>query len=164
LATFKQALVSGTYTFLGPNLKYTSDTPLLLKLYDHFVHHYQQKRFKKEDRSPGSVSLSEEQRNAYKNRCRLAKARKKFAKEQGLPKRYIDIVSDIKATSDDEWDPSVRAYVIRRRPERSEAANRFFRRFDEVWKETTLLTRRWTQRERVWPVNPRDSSFRSLPT
>ena len=40
LNTFKQALVSHTYTHLAPNISYIKDMVLLVKMYDHFVHHY----------------------------------------------------------------------------------------------------------------------------
>jgi hypothetical protein len=55
LNTFKQALVSHAYAHLAPNLSYVKDMVLLVKMYDHFVHHYLYSRYKKECRAPGSV-------------------------------------------------------------------------------------------------------------
>ena len=54
----------------------------------------------------------------------LAAARLKFLEENNYPWRYRVLV-DPKATSDDEYDPKEKAWVIKRRPERSENANRW---------------------------------------
>ncbi|TFK50273.1 hypothetical protein OE88DRAFT_1617841, partial [Heliocybe sulcata] len=116
LTTFQQGILAKVYDQLLPNPRYVTNTMLILKLYDHFVHYYQQKRFTKEKKSPGSVTISEELKTVYKNRERLAACRKKFAKEMKLPAQYINMVSEVKATSDDEWDPELGAYAIKRRP------------------------------------------------
>jgi hypothetical protein len=60
LDTFKQALISHAYAHLAPNQAYTKDMVLLIKLYDHFVHHYQQTRYKKECQMSGSVRAADE--------------------------------------------------------------------------------------------------------
>lgn len=72
LNTFKQALISHTYAHLAPNLAYMQDMTLLVKMYDHFVHHYQYARFKKETRIPGSVRASDTTGPAYTNRRRVS--------------------------------------------------------------------------------------------
>lgn len=72
LDTFKQALVSHAYAFLAPNLSYAHDMVLLVKLYDHFVHHYQQSRYKKECRIPGSIRAADEASPQYKGRARVS--------------------------------------------------------------------------------------------
>ncbi|TFK52727.1 hypothetical protein OE88DRAFT_1677285 [Heliocybe sulcata] len=162
--TFKQALVGHTYEMFAPNLRYTADTMLILRLYDHFVHHVQRRRFLKEQKNPGSVSLAEEHSIMYKNRMRLAKAREKFAKAHKLPKRYVKILGDAKATSDDEWDNTLQVHVIKRLPFRSEAANTFIRQLDKYWKDTTIMEcGRWRQRDRQWLSEARDSACRRLP-
>ncbi|EPQ53430.1 hypothetical protein GLOTRDRAFT_13724, partial [Gloeophyllum trabeum ATCC 11539] len=164
ITTFQQGLMAKAYNQFGPNPKYALNTMTILRLYDHFVHHYQQKRFVKEQKSPGSVATTEARKTAYKNRERLAASRAKFAKEYNLPRRYIDIVSDVKATSDDERDPVTSDYAIKRRPERSAAANAFFRRFDAYKEQTLKLSRRGGQRDRkrFLPENPEDTPFPSL--
>ncbi|TFK45357.1 hypothetical protein OE88DRAFT_1640031 [Heliocybe sulcata] len=154
--TFKQALVGHTYEVLALNLRYTSDTMLILHMYDHFVHHVQSKRFLKEQKNPGSVSLTEEHT--------LAKAREKFAKAHNLPQRYVKIFGNAKVTSDDEWDGTLGVHVIKRLPFRSEAANTFIRRLDTYWKDTTIMEcGQWRQRNRHWPSEPRDSVCCRLP-
>jgi hypothetical protein len=71
LDTFKQALISHAYAHLAPNQAYAKDMILLIKLYDHFVHHYQQKRYKKECRIPGSVRATDEASPQYRGRLRV---------------------------------------------------------------------------------------------
>jgi hypothetical protein len=71
LDTFKQPLVSHAYTHLAPNQAYAKDMILLVKLYDHFVHHYQQSHYKKECRMPGSVRAANEASPQYKGRIRV---------------------------------------------------------------------------------------------
>jgi hypothetical protein len=68
LDTFKQALVSHTYAHLAPNLSYIKDMVLLVKMYDHFVHHYLYNRYKKECRMPGSVRARDEANPVYHRR------------------------------------------------------------------------------------------------
>lgn len=72
LDTFKQALVSHAYAHLAPNLSYAKDMVLLVKLYDHFVHHYLQQRYQKECRVPGSVRAADEVSPQYRNRQRVS--------------------------------------------------------------------------------------------
>jgi hypothetical protein len=68
LDTFKQALVSHAYAHLAPNLSYIKDMVLLVKMYDHFVHHYLYNRYKKECRAPGSVRARDEASPVYHRR------------------------------------------------------------------------------------------------
>jgi len=60
LNTFKQALISHAHMHLAPKLLYTKDMVLLVKLYDHFVHHYLQQHYQKECWTPGSVKAADE--------------------------------------------------------------------------------------------------------
>ncbi|HEV7735749.1 MAG TPA: hypothetical protein VGO47_00010, partial [Chlamydiales bacterium] len=73
LDTFKQALVSHTYTHLQPNTTYAKDMDLLIKLYDHFVHHYQYQCFKKESHNPGSIQAAEEMNPKYQNHKQVSR-------------------------------------------------------------------------------------------
>ena len=68
LDTFKQALVSHAYAHLAPNLSYVKDMVLLVKMYDHFVHHYLYTRYQKECRVPGSVRARDETSPGYHRR------------------------------------------------------------------------------------------------
>lgn len=74
LDTFKQALVSHTYAHLAPNLSYVKDMVLLVKMYDHFVHHYLYTRYKKECRAPGSVRARDEAGPGYHRRNKVSKS------------------------------------------------------------------------------------------
>ena len=65
LHTFKQVLVSHTYAHLALNLSYVKDTVLLVKMYDHFVHHYLYTRYQKECCMPGSVRACDEASPGY---------------------------------------------------------------------------------------------------
>ena len=68
LDTFKQALVSHSYAHLAPNLSYVKNMVLLVKMYDHFVHHYLYNRYKKECHTPGSVRARDEANPGYHRR------------------------------------------------------------------------------------------------
>jgi hypothetical protein len=68
LDTFKQALVSHAYAHLAPNLSYIKDMVLLVKMYDHFVHHYLYNQYKKECHAPGSVRACDEASPGYHHR------------------------------------------------------------------------------------------------
>jgi hypothetical protein len=68
LDTFKQALVSHTYAHLAPNLLYIKDMVLLVKLYDHFVHHYLYNQYKQECHAPGSVRACDKAGPGYHRR------------------------------------------------------------------------------------------------
>lgn len=72
LDTFKQALVSHAYAHLAPNLAYAKDMVMLVKLYDHFIHHYLQERYRRECRLPGSVRATDETSPQYHNRQRVS--------------------------------------------------------------------------------------------
>ncbi|KJA19181.1 hypothetical protein HYPSUDRAFT_143997, partial [Hypholoma sublateritium FD-334 SS-4] len=165
--TFKQALVSHAYLALAPNTAYASNTGVLVKLYDHFVFHFMRLRYRREGRTPGSVSLQLQASPQYQGRIRLAAARLKFLEENGYPKHYRALV-DPKAMSDDEYDPRQKAWIIKRRPERSVKANRWVRILDRVRRESVEQhpTRKWRERRRIVPADTsrqEDSPFVSTP-
>jgi hypothetical protein len=60
----------------------------------------------------------------------------KFATDHKFPKRYVEILKDISAHSDDEYYPPKGFYVVKKLPFRSDAADRFIRRLDQVMHET----------------------------
>lgn len=97
----------------------------------------------------------------------MAAARLKFLEENGYPRRYRALV-DPKATSDDEYDPKQKAWIIKRRPERSVKTNRWVRILDRVRRESIDQhpTRKWRERHRIVPSDPsqqQDSPFVSTP-
>jgi hypothetical protein len=69
--TFRQAMAARAYSHMGPNQDFLHDTALLMRVYDHFVHHFQLQRFKKEGKIPGSVALIEQLRPTYTRRGRV---------------------------------------------------------------------------------------------
>ncbi|KAH9475967.1 hypothetical protein JR316_0011532 [Psilocybe cubensis] len=165
LNTFRQALVSHTYIHLGPNLAYATDEGLLIKMFDHFVFHVMQERYQKELRNPGSVLQNLENTPLYNNRIRLAKARLDFLVQNGYRKRYRDLINP-KATSDDEYDPVQKVWIIRRRPERSPAAEAFIRMLD-VQREAYAIAKSpssWKERRRVVPISGQPlTAFPAIP-
>jgi hypothetical protein len=72
IETFRQALVSGAYIFMGPNVSYAKNMPLLIKIYDHIVHFSQHHRYKKEARNAGSVQVKDEAGPLYRARSRVS--------------------------------------------------------------------------------------------
>ena len=59
-------MVAHAYSFYA--LNYLDDTDLIIRYYDHYVHHLQQERFKKDERDPGSVRVAEKKNGTIKNR------------------------------------------------------------------------------------------------
>ncbi|KAJ2916074.1 hypothetical protein MD484_g4343, partial [Candolleomyces efflorescens] len=170
LDTFKQALVSHAYAFLKPNLAYANDTNMLVKLYDHIVHFYFQGRYTRDARNPGAVQAVDDANSVYRNRARLAKARRKWLTDNGYPRRYRELITP-KATSDDERDPEQRKingrplYFIKARPERSAKVTRFLRILDAKREASARVDpdRRWKERVRQEPATVIPTAFPSIP-
>ncbi|KAF4615913.1 hypothetical protein D9613_006379 [Agrocybe pediades] len=170
--TFKQALISWSYAHLAPNMAYVHDMDLLIKLYDHFVHHHLYSRYKRDARRPGGVLEADLAAPVFQRRTRLAAARHKFAAENGYPPRYLRLIKT-KATSDDEADPDDlkiggrAVYWINRRPERSVEAEVFIRSLDIAREEDVRRdpSRRWKERLRLVRDEGRskDTFFPALP-
>ena len=94
----------------------------------------------------------------------LAEARHTFLVENGYPKHYQDLI-DAKGTSDNEYDPICRVYLIKRRPECSSDANTFFHLLDKKREETIRQdrSRRWHEHIRVVSKDQQNSRFSVLP-
>jgi hypothetical protein len=156
--TFRQAVISHAYDHVRPSHRYTEDMDLLLKIYDHIVHHAHFRQWKAEVQNPGMVKATDESSPAYHGRqqvnspClsfqladpnyairlyQLAKSRLDFLVANGYPQRYRDLIA-VKATSDDEADSTGlkikrrNVYWIKQRPERSSEVELFIRRLDEA--------------------------------
>ncbi|TEB22702.1 hypothetical protein FA13DRAFT_1595691, partial [Coprinellus micaceus] len=165
LETFRHAARSHAYAEFAPNLAYLDDMEFLIRLYDHIVHHYHFSRYTREINSPGVVQESEESNTAYRSRQRLGDARLAYMQMNSYDP-LLFALAEHGATSDDEEDPNERnVYHIRRRPERSTAANTFIRDFDQVRERNTRLdqSKRWRERKRRVPSNQKDTSFPTLP-
>jgi hypothetical protein len=95
----------------------------------------------------------------------------KFIKENGFPVRYQQVIN-IWATSDDEADQAGALINhqmicwIKRRPECSEAAEKFIRLLDELREKSVRQSagKRWNERPwRVPATHQKDSTFLGLP-
>jgi hypothetical protein len=90
--------------------------------------------------------------------------------ENNYPKRYRDLI-DSKSTSDDEVDPSGRAikgqrvYLIKKRPERSAKFEKWIRILDKKRQDDARRdpSKRWRERPREVPEDPKPSDFTALP-
>ncbi|KAJ3569004.1 hypothetical protein NP233_g5339 [Leucocoprinus birnbaumii] len=164
LNTFNQAVVSHAYDSLRPNTKYLTNTDMLIKLYDHFVHHRMYEVFKRELRVPGSAQALSDANPQHQSRLRLANARRAFLKQNKYPKRYLSLITP-KATSDDERDPDGKfedkrpVFLVKQRPERSEAMNRFIRLLEEKRDEGFRFGGQRRERIRKVPSEPQETAF-----
>ena len=187
LDTFKQALISHSYAHFNPNIAYTKNLAFLVWLYDHVVHHYIYSRYKQDIKKPGSVHAADSAisqlhssewhghdpwHSSSNTWFQLATACLNFLQDNCYPQRYLDLI-DPKTTSDDEPDSENctengrLVYWIRKRPERSEAANLFIRNLDEKRESAARFdgSWRWWERLRVVPQveNQKETLFLTLP-
>ncbi|KAJ7833383.1 hypothetical protein B0H13DRAFT_2370469 [Mycena leptocephala] len=127
--TFRFLMGVSAYDFLRPDTSYVKDTTLLVRIYDHFIHHYMFEKWKVEVRMPGGNQLTA-QRNKYSQaRTRLYKSRENFLNNKKITKRLRGMFNP-KATSDAETTP--KGPVALAREERSECANRLVRKVDAL--------------------------------
>ncbi|PPQ77157.1 hypothetical protein CVT24_009828 [Panaeolus cyanescens] len=172
---FRQAVIGGGYDHMLQDTHYLSDSGLLSKFYNGLVHYRYLKRFNRNAQDPGSVEAADEMSPVYKNRERLAAARRKFLRDNGYPARYRQLITT-KATSDDELAPDEaqtlrgkQIYYIKTRPERSPAVNSFIRRIDEMREQMTKFGSKATVVKRIRQPPPPDrdvdhqTSFLQLP-
>ncbi|KAI7947786.1 hypothetical protein MJO28_009694 [Puccinia striiformis f. sp. tritici] len=136
LNTFLQMAGAGGYDFMGFNHAYRDDVVLSIKTYDHFVHHLSSKKFCAEVKEPGKYAKKVEPKNISGNHSRLRTDRYKFAVNNKYPNRYLKMINDINANSDDEWDPLAKCFSIRTLSYRSHSGNIFFRRLDQVMRDS----------------------------
>ncbi|KAF6754953.1 hypothetical protein DFP72DRAFT_1123544, partial [Ephemerocybe angulata] len=169
--TFRQAVVSHAYASYKPNIAYAEDMDLLIRLYDHVVHHFFYGRYTREVHNPGSVQVADEQNTVYKSRSRLAESRLNFMVENRW-NPLLHALASTAATSDDERDPGDKkldnrpVFYTRRRPERSAAANSFIRDLEFKREKNARLDRskRWKERVRIVPSHDQeDTLFPALP-
>lgn len=190
LTTFRHALSMDAYAFTGVDTTAAADMEILIRIYDHFVHHLQPRLRSKESRNPGSVMRSARLNTIYRRRnsvgshqvdnfsgCghlsfaiylltfeRSPSSCLKFLRQNQYPRRYQMLVCDPKANSDDEVDLEDGQYVIKRRLERSVQAETFFRRLDHLRRSTILKEGgQWRERRRKIISNQPPSVFPQLP-
>ncbi|MBW0492138.1 hypothetical protein O181_031853 [Austropuccinia psidii MF-1] len=137
IKTFQQIAATGAYEYMNVNRSLCNNWSLLCNTYNHFVHFVMFKRSQNELRE-GERTLRANAINAIQmRRERLQDARKKYALTNNFPKRYIKVLDDINAHSDDEYIPNHRGYAIKTLPFRSKNANAFFRKLDFLIQQNT---------------------------
>lgn len=161
---FRQIAVSGCYDFMNFNCLYKDDLLLLIRAYNHYVHHVMAQKYQAECKQAGKYQESAESKNAQKNCAWLRDLRMKFAVINDFPPRYKKIISEITAHSDDERDPKGNCFAIKTLGYRSNKANIFFRRLDLVMKGVSSATGKTSRmRVRKLPSKPIESKFTKVP-
>ncbi|KAG7095974.1 hypothetical protein E1B28_006657 [Marasmius oreades] len=140
LDSFSEGLVAGAFNHMKCPSELIARRDLHQMFYNHVVFHYLYGLWMSEGNKPGSVAKAQELNTVYQNRLRLANAREKFLRENDYPERYL-ILADPKATSDDELDPVTKVHQIKKRPERSEAAEIWYRKLDERMRDSSRFCR-----------------------
>ncbi|KIY46351.1 hypothetical protein FISHEDRAFT_47424, partial [Fistulina hepatica ATCC 64428] len=162
--SFRQVARSHAYSFYGAIDGQLDDLPLLFRIYDHFVHHLQQRRFSYERQKPGTVISVEARSKIYHARNRLAEKRKDYLTSHGFPKRVRELVADPRATSDDEFEPASGGHIVKGKVGRSARVTEFVRELDRRRRnDAAILGQRWTERDRIYKDDPAPSPLRALP-
>ncbi|KAA1095104.1 hypothetical protein PGT21_035587 [Puccinia graminis f. sp. tritici] len=138
IRSFQQMVAGGAYQYMNVNARYVDNFDLLKQTYDHYVHYVLAKIFDKEKKEEGKHFRDEERKVLQTARERLKEKRYKFAVNNNFPKRYLDIIKCVQAHSNDEFYPSKSVYIVKKLPFRSQSADVFFRRLDEVMKQSAL--------------------------
>ncbi|KAI9615694.1 hypothetical protein H4Q26_011330 [Puccinia striiformis f. sp. tritici PST-130] len=122
LTIFQQIAVAGGYNFLNFNHNYKDDMLTFIRTYNHYVHHVLAKKYRAECKKVGSNEATIEKNNATRNCIRLRKARVKFGNRNEFPERYMRVLRETAAHSDDELDDDTNSFVIQTLGYRSNAA------------------------------------------
>ncbi|KAF7358646.1 hypothetical protein MSAN_01203400 [Mycena sanguinolenta] len=129
IETFRFLAAGTYYDFFRLNTRFVNDTGLLVRLYDHFVHHHMYEMWAAEIRTPGSNQASTQRNNAIQARTRLHASRAKYLKDPNIPEG-TKLMFAAKATSDDESTPKGPRALAR--PERSRAADKIVRALEDL--------------------------------
>ncbi|MBW0586518.1 hypothetical protein O181_126233 [Austropuccinia psidii MF-1] len=105
IMTFRQIASGGAYEYMSVNLSYCNDLVLLQKAYNHFVHFSMLQKYMKEEKEEGKNLSDKMKGNVQRRRQRLRVVRQNYALTHNLPKRYLKVINDINAHSDDEFHP-----------------------------------------------------------
>ncbi|MBW0542805.1 hypothetical protein O181_082520 [Austropuccinia psidii MF-1] len=131
IQTFRQLASAGAYEYMNINTEFLNSLNLLEATYNHYVHYYMAQKFKKEAKESGKNQKDAERGAILRNRLRLKNLRYRFGVAQGFPQRYLNILGNIDAHSDDEKAPGKKTYFIKKMKFRSQNATIFMRRVDE---------------------------------
>ncbi|KAL0579566.1 hypothetical protein V5O48_002446 [Marasmius crinis-equi] len=130
LSTFRQGILSGAFSHMSCPQNLVRQHQLHVQLYHHVVfQHFKDEWSLAQKFGAESLQMRNSNNTIYQNRLRLSTQRYKFLKKSGYPARYL-VLADPRATSDDEEIPGTRTFAIKKRPERSEAAEAWYRRLD----------------------------------
>ncbi|THU87478.1 hypothetical protein K435DRAFT_681621, partial [Dendrothele bispora CBS 962.96] len=131
LSTFQDAANTHAYNHLTPIRSQVNNMDLLVRMYDHYVHHYLKNQALAELKFPGATMEKYKKTAMYKRRQRLQKAREDYLIEQGFPSRVVDLFHDVEAVSEDEFDEARQVYLIRSKPGRSTQVTEFAAEIDK---------------------------------
>ncbi|KAA1137529.1 hypothetical protein PGTUg99_011743 [Puccinia graminis f. sp. tritici] len=160
LNTFRQLASSGAYQYMNINHSCLNELSFLVNAYNHYVHFVMEACYKKEMKEIGKHAKDEKKKAVQKNRERLRQSRYEYAVTNKLPERYLKIINNTSAHSDDEFDPQSNVFVIKTLKYRSNNANIFFRRLDvEMLKADQLAGKQGRKRVRKLPKVPVPSEF-----
>ncbi|KAG0147213.1 hypothetical protein CROQUDRAFT_91657 [Cronartium quercuum f. sp. fusiforme G11] len=138
------------------NRTYIEDYGLIKSAYNHYVHYVMTEWYKKETKEEG--------KNAKDDQKKLKNARFKHGVANDYPRRYLDILADIDAHSDDEWQPNLGFYVGKTLKYRSKKANEFIVCVDEEMLKSDQIEGKCTQHcHRHQPKTPIMSSLACPP-
>ncbi|KZV94513.1 hypothetical protein EXIGLDRAFT_767044 [Exidia glandulosa HHB12029] len=168
--TFKQALITQAYKFLGADKKYAYDTAALVDVFDNLVFKHVKGLADKDTRVPGSVVQGQTMDSVYKRRSETAEARAEWLIANGYPQRVADLMGEPACASDDEAAviDGQTVYFVKTKPERSRRMTAFCRFIDKTRNKEAALRRRGTRnaRVRILPedqIAPEESTLRKLP-
>ncbi|EFP75508.1 uncharacterized protein PGTG_00839 [Puccinia graminis f. sp. tritici CRL 75-36-700-3] len=165
ITTFQELVAGQAYKYMNVNAKMASQTSYLIQAYNHFVHFIQHTKYHKEKKQEGKNAQDASNKRVSKNRERLRDARKEFAILNKFPPRYVHILSQIGAHSDDEHDEKANIYKIKTLPYRSKNASKFIRALDIVMKNAAEQDPSSYRKRRVrkLPRQPVMSTFTAAP-
>ncbi|OAV85983.1 hypothetical protein PTTG_00350, partial [Puccinia triticina 1-1 BBBD Race 1] len=165
ITSFQELVAGQAYNYMNVDPRMASDTALLIQAYNHFVHFVQHSKYQKEKKQAGKNAQDATHKRISKNRERLRDAQKEFAILNKFPRRYVDILSQIGAHSDDEFDEQRNVYKIKTLGYRSKNASKFFRALDIVMKKAAQQdpSSNRKRRVRMLPRQPMPSAFSTAP-
>ncbi|PLW41764.1 hypothetical protein PCASD_05673 [Puccinia coronata f. sp. avenae] len=76
------------------NAEYKDDMLLLIRTYNHYVHHVLAQKYQAECKNPGKYQDTVQMRNASRNRSRLQESRYEYAVLHQFPTRYKTFLND----------------------------------------------------------------------
>ncbi|THU83361.1 hypothetical protein K435DRAFT_822972 [Dendrothele bispora CBS 962.96] len=164
LSTFQDAANTHAYNHLTPIRSQVNNMDLLVRMYDHYVHHYLKNQALAELKFPGATMGKYKKTAMYKRRQRLQKAREDYLIEQGFPSRVVDLFHDVEAVSEDEFDEARQVYLIRSKPGRSTQVTEFAAEIDKRRLQNKSMKRGARQPvPRIRPDQPIEPSVNALP-